>query len=109
MKQKMTKSNAQRQRNYRDRHLKQSGEAYEMLERINQMISHSAKSSLKRLASYYGVTQRAMLERVIEEADHWLINTPPNEQHNDYYDMKIALRSNSNQEPLKNEKLTKQS
>ena len=67
-----------------------------MLERINQMISLSAKSSLKRLASYYGVTQRAMLERLIEEADHWLINTLPNEQHNDYYDMKLALRSNSN-------------
>ncbi len=103
----MTKSNALRQRNYRDRHLKQTGETYEMLERINQMISHSAKSSLKRLASYYGVTQRAMLERLIEEADHWLINTLPNEQRNDYYDMKIALRSNSNQEPLTNEKLTK--
>ena len=104
----MTKSNAQRQRNYRDRHLKQTGEEYEMLERINQMISHSAKSGLKRLASYYGVTQRAMLERLIEEADHRLINTLPNEQQNDYYDMKLALRSNSNKEPLVNEKLTKQ-
>ena len=104
----MSKSNVQRQRNYRHRHLKQTGEKYQMLERINQMVSLSAKSSLKRLASYYGVTQRAMLERLIEEADHLLINTLPNEQHNDYYDMKIALRSNSNQAPLVNEKLTKQ-
>jgi hypothetical protein len=34
----MRKSNAQRQRNYRDRHLKQTGEEHEMLERINQMV-----------------------------------------------------------------------
>ncbi len=85
----MSKSNVQRQRNYRYRHLKQTGEAYEMLERINQMISFSAKSSLKRLASYYGVTQRAILERLIVDADNLLINTLPNEQHNDYYDMKF--------------------
>ena len=104
----MSKSNVQRQRNYRDRHLKQTGEDYEMLERINQMVSLSAKSSLKRLASYYGVTQRAMLERVIEDADHLLINTLPNEQHNDYYDMKITLRSNCNKGLLRNDKLSKQ-
>ena len=103
----MSKSNVQRQRNYRDRHLKQTGEEYEMLERINQMISLSAKNSLKRLASYYGVTQRTILEKVIVDADNKLINTLPNEQHNDYYDMKIALRSNSNKAPLINEKLTK--
>lgn len=102
----MRKSNAQRQRNYRDRHLKQAGEEYEMLERINQMVSLSAKSALKRLASYYGVTQRTILERAIEDADNKLITTLPNEQQNDYYDMKITLRSNNNEEPLKNENLT---
>ena len=70
----MRKSNAQRQRNYRDRHLKQAGEEHEMLERINQMVSLSAKNSLRRLASYYGVTQRAMLERAIEETEKLLNN-----------------------------------
>jgi len=91
----MRKSNAQRQHDYRDRHLKQAGEKHEMLERINHMVSLSAKSSLKRLASYYGVTQRAMLERVIAEADNKLINTLTSQQQNDYYDMNITLRSNA--------------
>ncbi len=102
----MRKSNAQRQRNYRDRHLKQAGEKHEMLERINQMVSLCAKSSLKRLASYYGVTQRAMLERAIADADNKLINTLTSEQQNDYYDMNITLRSNNKKEPLRNEILT---
>lgn len=91
----MRKSNAQRQHDYRDRHLKQAGEKHEMLERINHMVSLSAKSSLKRLASYYGVTQRAMLESVIAEADNKLINTLTSQQQNDYYDMNITLRSNA--------------
>ena len=91
----MRKSNAQRQQVYRDRHLKQLGEKHEMLERINQMVSLSAKNSLKRLALYYGVTQRAMLEKIIAEADKKLINTLTSDQQNDYYDMKITLRSNA--------------
>lgn len=90
----MRKSNAQRQQDFRERHLKQAGEKHEMLERLNQMVSFSAKSSLKRLASYYGVTQRAMLERVIAEADKKLVNTLTSDQQNDYYDMSITLRSN---------------
>jgi hypothetical protein len=102
----MKKSNAQRQRNYRDRHLKQIGEEQEMLERINQMVSLSAKNSLKRLASCYGVTQRAMLERAIEEMENKLLSTLPNTRQNDYYDMKITLRSNDNEGVLRNEKLT---
>jgi len=97
----MRKSNAQRQHDYRDRHLKQAGEKHEMLERINHMVSLSAKSSLKRLASYYGVTQRAMLESVIANADNKLINTLTSEQQNEYYDMNITLRSNAKKELLR--------
>ena len=102
----MKQSNAQRQRNYRDRHLKQTGEAYEMLERINQMVSFSTKDSLNRLAFCYGVTQRAMLERAIEEMENKLLSTLPNARQNDYYDMKITLRSNDNKGSLNDEKLT---
>jgi hypothetical protein len=96
----MKQSNAQRQRNYRDRHLKQTGEKHEMLERINHMVSFSTKDSLKRLASCYGVTQRAMLERAIEEMENKLLSTLPNTRQNDYYDMKITLRSNGKEEYL---------
>jgi hypothetical protein len=102
----MRKSNAQRQRHYRDRHLKQIGEQHPMLERINHMVSLHAKASLKRLAACYGVTQRAMLEMAIEAMEKTLLSRLPSEHQNDYYDMKITLRSNDNKEPLRNEKLT---
>ncbi len=64
------------------------------------MVSLSAKNSLKRLASCYGVTQRVVLERAIEEMEEKLLSHLPNEQQNDYYDRKITLRSNEHEEPL---------
>jgi hypothetical protein len=64
------------------------------------MVSFSTKDSLKRLASCYGVTQRAMLERAIEEMENKLLSTLPNTRQNDYYDMKITLRSNGKEEYL---------
>ena len=105
----MKKSNAQRQRAYRDRHLKLTDELDDMLERINQMVSLSAKTALKRLASYYGVTQRAILESAIANTERALFDTLPGEHQNDYYDMKITLRSNRKQEASSNESLTDQS
>jgi hypothetical protein len=102
----MRKSNAQRQRAYRDRHLKLTDELDDMRERINQMVSLSAKTALKRLASYYGVTQRAILESAIANAERTLFDTLPGEHQNDYYDMKITLRSNRKQETSNNKSLT---
>ena len=102
----MRKSNAQRQRDYRDRHLNQTDEEHQMLERINHMVSLSAKNSLKRLASCYGITQRVVLERAIGEMENELLSRLPNDRQNDYYDKKITLRSNDHKEPLRNEKLT---
>ena len=102
----MRKSNAQRQRAYRDRHLKLTDAPEDMLERINQMVSLSAKTALKRLASYYGVTQRTILESTIANAESALFDTLPGEQQNDYYDMNITLRSNRKQGVSNNESLT---
>jgi len=102
----MRKSNAQRQRDYRDRHLNQTDEEHQMLERINHMVSLSAKNSLKRLASCYGITQRVVLERAIGEMENELLSRLPNDRQNDYYDRRITLRSNDHEEPLRNEKLT---
>ncbi len=104
----MRKSNAQRQRAYRDRHLMLTDESDELLERINQMVSLPAKNALKRLASYYGVTQRALLESAIANTERALFDTLPGEHQNDYYDMKITLRSNRKQEASSNESLTDQ-
>ena len=66
------KSNAQRQRAYRERHLK---DADGKGERLNTVINLSAKRSLEWLASCYGVTQRALLERIIAQAESDLLTT----------------------------------
>jgi hypothetical protein len=58
-------SNAQRQADYRARHLK-SEDA--QLQRLNLMIDLHAKRALERLASCYGVTQKSLLERLIRQA-----------------------------------------
>ena len=94
----MSKSNAQRQRDYRERHLKSLGEEYDMLERINLMVSYSAKQSLQRLARYSGITQRAVLEKVLSEAEQRLMDTLSGQQQNDYYDGKLSLRRNIKKE-----------
>jgi hypothetical protein len=104
----MRKSNAQRQRAYRDRHLKLTDEPDDLLERINQMVSLPTKNALKRLASYYGVTQRALLESAIANTERALFDTLPGEHQNDYYDLNITLRSNRKQEASTNESLTDQ-
>ena len=93
-------------RAYRDRHLKLTDESDDLLERINQMVSLPTKNALKRLASYYGVTQRALLESAIANAERALFDTLPGEHQNDYYDMNITLRSNTKQGASNNESLT---
>jgi len=94
----MRKSNAQRQRDYRERHLRDIGDEHDMLERINLMVSYTAKQSLKRLASYSGITQRAMLEQVLSETEQHVLDTLNGRQQDDYYDGKLSLRSNSEEE-----------
>jgi hypothetical protein len=62
----MAKSNAQRQAEYRERHLKIiDGKG----ERLNLIVDLHAKRALERLATCYVVTQRALLERLIREAE----------------------------------------
>jgi hypothetical protein len=58
-------SNAQRQADYRARHLK-SEDA--QLQRLSLMIDLHAKRALERLASCYGVTQKSLLESLIRQA-----------------------------------------
>lgn len=60
------KSNAQRQADYRARHLKDENA---QLERLSLLVDLHAKRALERLAGCYGVTQRAMLERLLMQAD----------------------------------------
>ena len=84
----MAKSNAERQRAYRQRHLK---DADGKGERINTVVSMSAKLSLERLASCYGVTQRAMLEKVIAGAEDTLLSGLSSRKQSKYYDKLLKM------------------
>ena len=62
----MAKSSAQRQADYRARHLHEEGGEGE---RLNLVIDLHAKRALERLALCYGVTQKAMLNRLLIDAE----------------------------------------
>ena len=62
----MAMSGAERQAAYRERHLKdENGKG----ERLSLVIDLHAKRALERVAACYGVTQRAMLERLLVQAE----------------------------------------
>ena len=90
----MAKSNAQRQSDYRARHLKDvNGEA----ERLNLLLDVHAKRALERLAACYAVTQREVLEGLLREADHAALDRAAR-VHNgetDYYEKRLRLAKES--------------
>jgi hypothetical protein len=62
----MAMSSAERQAAYRERHLKdENGKG----ERLSLVIDLHAKRALERVAACYGLTQRAMLERLLVQAE----------------------------------------
>jgi hypothetical protein len=62
----MALTNAELQAAYRARHLAdEAGRG----ERLNAVIDQSAKRALDRLAACYGTTHRAILERLLREAE----------------------------------------
>ena len=64
----MAKTVAERQREYRQRHSEDG-------ERINMAVDAHAKRALERLARHHGLSQRAMLERVLSEAESALVGS----------------------------------
>lgn len=83
-------SNSERQAAYRARHLKDEGGKGE---RLNLVIDLHAKRALERLATCYGETQRAMLERLLAEAERVTLDkvaTSPT-GHADYYVGRLRL------------------
>ncbi len=62
----MAKTNAQRQSEYRERHLKDENSEGE---RLNIVIHLQAKRALERLAFCYAVTQREVLEGLLRQAE----------------------------------------
>jgi hypothetical protein len=85
------RSNAQRQADYRARHLKEENS---QRERLSLLVDLHAKRALERLASCYGVTQRAMLERLLMQADREAQQQAAEyctDGHADYFDKRIRL------------------
>ena len=86
------RTNAQRQADYRLRHLKDENA---QLERLSLLVDLHAKRALQRLASCYGVTHRAMLERLLMQTDRLAQQQAaeycPDGQA-DYFDKRISLQ-----------------
>lgn len=79
----MAKSAAERQADYRKRHLKDMDGTKA---RLNLLIDQQAKFALERLSLRYAVTKQDLLRRLlIEEQDRLLKEMTPEEQ-NAYYD-----------------------
>ena len=86
------RSNAQRQADYRRRHLK---EMNGQLARLSLLVDFHAKCALERLASCYGVTQRVMLERLLIQANRVAQQQAVGHStngHDDYFDKCISLQ-----------------
>jgi len=60
----MAKTAAERQREFRQRKLTEGTDA-----RLDMVVSASAAAALQRLARHHGISQRAMLERVLADAE----------------------------------------
>ena len=83
-------TNAERQAAYRARQLKDTSGSGE---RLSMIVDVNAKKALERLASYYGMTQKAMLELVLTRAEEQTISSVaklPNSQA-DYYAGKLRV------------------
>lgn len=83
----MTKTTRHRQADYRKRR-PTAGDNGER--RINTWVSTGAALALARLARRYGVTKRAMLERLITEADEQVlagIDPDSDDQWSEYFNV----------------------
>lgn len=87
----MATTNAQRQAAYRQRHFKEvDGERV----RLDLALSVPAKAQLERLASCYRVTQREVLERLLQAAERELVQSLPAGEQCRYYDRELVLPGN---------------
>ena len=83
----MAKTNAERQAAYRERHLK---DEQGMGERLNMVVDMKTKLALKRLAIRYGVTQRDVLEGLIDDAEDALLKELSATEQSEYYDSTVT-------------------
>ncbi len=79
----MAMTNAERQRRYRERHLR---ELDGQCKRIHLLVSLHAKRALERLASFHGVSQREALERALLETQVRVLDGLTGAEQNRYMD-----------------------
>ena len=90
----MDRTNAQRQADYRRRHLQDPDSRTPPVERLNTVVSLKAKRTLERLASCYGVTQKTILEKILARIERELLEQPQlRGLDNDYYDQRLRIDS----------------
>ena len=80
----MALTNAQIQAAYRVRHCKDLETA--SASRMDMVIDSAGLLALKRMAAHQGVTQRAMLQKLIDDAQRALLHTMDASQQDAYYD-----------------------
>lgn len=78
----MALTNAQIQAAYRARHYKDADNA----RRLDLVIDSASVTALKRMAAHYRVTQRAMLQTLINDAQAALLGTLDGGQQDAYCD-----------------------
>ncbi len=79
----MATNNAERQRQYRLRHLQdEDGQGA----RLNMVISFHAKWALARMAAYHNKKQKALLEQLLLDAESQLVSKLPPRKQSKYYD-----------------------
>lgn len=86
----MAQTSAERQRAYRERHLKAIDATGA---RLSMVVRYDAKLTLERLASCYSVTQAGILEHLLSEAEKSLLAKLSGEEQDAYFDK--ALRGNA--------------
>ena len=79
----MAKSNAERQRQYRQRHLV---DVDGMGHRLNLVVGASTGAQLDRLARHYGLTKRSMIEQLLAEAEGALVDRMKPKAQREYFD-----------------------
>ena len=62
-------ANLARQMRYRERHLQRGEDGTAPLARINCLVDATAKEGLERLSACFSVTQKRLIERIVEDAE----------------------------------------
>lgn len=65
----MAMTSTEKQRLYRQRHLRDGTDCH-----LSAVVSASAKAQLERLARHHGMTQRAMLEQLLADAEQGVVD-----------------------------------